>query len=213
MNGQLSEQPLAELIREISIKRISGRLRLRHELIEAAVYFRDGVLIYAASNVRTLRLSEYLKLSEMIPDDELRRFQTVRSDLALAEALATEELLAPAVLEKLQVKQVSDVLRVSLLWTAGTWEFSNRAKLREQVNFKIDTTTLLLEAVRRTPLNVASSRFLDPNELISRVAGSIELHNLVPEEGFLLSRLESPTKLSDVVALSGMRELDALRVI
>ena len=213
MNGQLSEQPLAELIREVFIKRISGRLRLRHELIEAAVYFRDGVLIYAASNVRTLRLSEYLRLSELIPDDALRRFQTVRSDLALAEALATEELLAPAVLEKLQVKQVSDVLRVSLLWTAGTWEFSSRAKLREQVNFKIDTTTILLESVRRTPLNLVSSRFRDPNELFSRAAGSVEINNLVPEEGFLLSRLESPTKLSDLVALSGMRELDALRVI
>jgi len=57
MNGQLSEQPLGELIREVFMKRISGRLRVRHDLIEAAVYFRDGVLIYAASNVRTLRLA------------------------------------------------------------------------------------------------------------------------------------------------------------
>ncbi len=213
MNGQLSEQPLAELIREISAKNMSGRLRVRHERIEAVVYFKEGLLIYAASNVRSLRLIEYLKSGKMIADNELERLKALRSDLALAEAISAEKLLAPATLEKLQIKLVSDVLRGALLWTEGSWEFNNLSHLKEQVSFKIDTHTLVLEAGRRTPLNFATSRFGDPGEMIFPVANALTNDNLLPPEGFMLSRLDGPTVLSDLIALSGVGELDALHLI
>ena len=61
MNGQLSEQPLAELICEIFQKGISGTLRLQHESAKTIVYFDAGRIVYAASNLRELRLGEYLK--------------------------------------------------------------------------------------------------------------------------------------------------------
>src|SRR5258705_3139386 len=213
MNGQLSEQPLAELIREISAKTLSGRLRVRHERIEAVVYFKEGMLIYAASNVRSLRLIEYLKSGKMIADNELERLKSLHSDLALAEAISAEKLLAPATLELLQIKLVSDVLRVVLVWTEGSWEFNNLSHLKEQVSFKIDTDTLVLEAGRRTPPSFATSRFGDPGEMIFPVANALTNNNLLPQEGFMLSRLDGPTALSDLVALSGLGELDALNLI
>ncbi len=213
MNGQLSEQPLAELIREISAKTLSGRLRVRHERIEAVVYFKEGLLIYAASNVRSLRLIEYLKSGKMIAGNELERLKSLHSDLALAEAISAEKLLAPATLENLQIKLVSDVLRVVLLWTEGSWEFNNLSHLKEQVSFKIDTDTLVLEAGRRTPPSFATSRFGDPGEMIFPVANALTSNNLLPQEGFMLSRLDGPTALSDLVALSGLGELDALNLI
>src|SRR5688572_7369802 len=60
MNGQLSDRPLAELIREISAKSQSGRLSLERERIKVAAYFFKGHFVYAACNVRTFRLREYL---------------------------------------------------------------------------------------------------------------------------------------------------------
>src|SRR5260370_41105558 len=117
MNGQLSEQPLAELIREISAKNMSGRLRVRHERIEAVVYFKEGLLIYAASNVRSLRLIEYLKSGNMIADNELGRRNALRSDLALAEATSAEKLLSTATLAKLKIRLMTYVLPVALVCT------------------------------------------------------------------------------------------------
>ena len=60
MKGKLNDQPLAELVREISVKGLSGTLRLEHERAQTAVYFDNGQVIYAASNLKTLRLREYL---------------------------------------------------------------------------------------------------------------------------------------------------------
>ena len=213
MNGQLSEHPLAELIREISAKRLSGRLRVEQNRIKAVVYFLEGSLVYAACNVRTLRLSEYLQKSKLVSDQQLAGFQEQRSDLALAATLCAQKILDLNTAEQLQVKQVSDILRVALLWTEGTWEFDYRSHLNEQVSFKIDTPTLLLEAGRRIPPKFAASRFRNPKEVISPLSDSTNTGNLSAPEGFLLSRLQGPTILHDLIALSGQQEPEALRLI
>src|SRR6266705_2496827 len=84
MEGQLNKHPLAELIREIAATGLSGALRLVRESAKVAIYFRDGALVFAASNLRAHRLREVVKqgglddaqmsdLSATMPDDELAK--------------------------------------------------------------------------------------------------------------------------------------------
>src|SRR5215208_6668271 len=87
MNGQLSKQPLAELIRDISSKSLSGRLRLEHERVQVVAYFDRGQFLYAASNVRTLRVREYLKKAELVADRDLSQFNERVSDTAIVKVL------------------------------------------------------------------------------------------------------------------------------
>src|SRR6185295_9374641 len=133
MNGQLSEQPLAELIREISSKSLSGRLRLENERVKVVAYFENGRFVYAASNLRTLRLREYLKKTELVTDTDLLK------------VLCAQKLLSPAAAEQVHTRQVADVLRLALSWTEGSWDLESRSRLDEQFNFKIDLCSLLLE--------------------------------------------------------------------
>src|SRR5215207_8401783 len=134
MNGQLSEQPLAELIREISSKSLSGRLRLEHERVKVVVYFENGDLIYAASNLRTLRLREYLTKSDLVADTDLAQFNERISEADLLKALLAQRLLSPSAADQIQTRQVGDVLRLALLWTEGSWDFESRSRLEEQLN-------------------------------------------------------------------------------
>ncbi len=213
MNGQLSEQPLAELIREISQKSLGGSLRLQHDRIKVVAYFRDGIFVYAASNLRTLRLREYLQKGSIVSEQELARFDDRRSDVELAKTLYAENLLAPSDAEQIQIRQVSDVLRLAFLWTEGAWEFDHRSTMSEEVGFKVDADSLLLDAGRRVPLKFAASRFRNPRELISPVMPPPANDSLLPTEVFLLSRLDRPMVLAELVALSGLEELETLRVI
>src|SRR6185369_15884424 len=123
MNGQLSEQPLAELIREISSKNFTGRLRLQHELIKVAIYFIDGQILYVASNIKSLRLREYLRKANLVSEQALERIPSNESDLALARTLCAEKLLQAEVAEQIQARQISEMLRLALQWLDGTWEF------------------------------------------------------------------------------------------
>jgi curved DNA-binding protein CbpA len=213
MKGTLTEQPLAELIREISSRSFSGNLRLEHERAQVAVSFGSGRVIFAASNIRSLRLQEYVLKHALTPENELSKLAHL-SDLDLAAALCTAGTVTREQIDRLMAVMVGDVLRVALLWTTGTWEYNERARLGYPIEVSLDVTRLLREAGQRMPLKFVSARFRNPNEMISRAPDvSTTGDNLIQSESFLLSRLDAPARLQDLVALSGMRDVDAHRVI
>src|SRR5262245_19962357 len=148
MNGQLSEHPLVELIREITAKRISGRLQLELEKVKVAVYFCSGSLTYAACNVKTFKLSTYLVQNNVITEDDLRYLGASIKDFDLLRTLISETRISETQAEELHARQVADILRLALQWTEGAWSFDPRAHLDEDVKFKIDVHSLQLEAVR-----------------------------------------------------------------
>ena len=212
MKGQLSERPLAELVREISLKDLSGTLRLQHESVKAALYFDNGEIIYAASNLRELRLAEYLKKQGLVSAQELSASGN-RADLTLAAALVGKGVIDQLTIESVFTRQVGDILRVALLWAEGSWEFDDCSLLGDSIRVKLDTSGLLLEAARRMQLELIASRFPRDEELISPATSIPDFKALLPVEGFVISRLDTPMKLSELIALSGLGELEATRTI
>lgn len=213
MNGQLDQQPLAELINEISAKGLSGALRLQHEQVKAAVYFEDGKIIYAASNLRQMRLPEYLKQHGLASEKQLSALGNNRSDLSLVSELRANGTLDDESVLPIIANQVTDLLRLAMVWPKGSWEFDDQAHLGDPVRVNVDTPSLLLQTARNMPLEFVSSRFHDPNELISPVTGVPDFASLSPAEGFVLSRLEGPLKLNELLAISGLGDEEASRTI
>src|SRR6267143_4894894 len=146
MKRTLSEQPLAELIREISSRNFSGTLRLQHERAQVAVYFESGRLVFAASNLRAVRLQEYLRKLGLVSEKQLARLGKDLSDLDLASALCAEGVVARQQIDQMLGILVADVLRVALLWTIGTWDFEERARVGNSVEIVLDINNLLREA-------------------------------------------------------------------
>lgn len=213
MNGQLSGQPLAELIREISAKSLSGRLSLEHDRVKVVTYFDNGNLLYAASNVRTLRLREYVKKSGLVAEPELARFNEALPDFELAKQLTAQKLLTADAADQLQTRQVADVLRMALVWTDGPWTLESRSRLNEPLNLKLDLDSLLLEASRRLPADFVATRLRNPAEVITPIAEPLLNDNLLPAEGYLLSRLDQPMPLHEIVAITGLGETETLRLV
>jgi len=213
MKGRLTDQPLAELIREIFSKGLSGTLRLEHERAQVAVYFKDGQVVFAASNIRTLRLREYLTKRDLVSEKELASQGNSLSDLGLAAALRANGSLRPEDINAVLATLVNDTLRVALLWTEGSWDFSERARLDDEVRVRVDTNNLLREAAHRLPLTFVSLRFRNPGETVSRAAEVSVQGNFLPGESFMLSRLDAPTNVEQLIAASGLRELDAYRIL
>lgn len=211
--GKLAEQPLAELIREISFKGLSGSLRLEHERAQTAVYFDAGQLVYAAANLRTLRLREYLIKRGLVSEKEQVKLNGSIADLDLAAALVSSGTLRQKDIDALLVIQVSDILRVGLLWMDGTWEFNPRGRLANPIQVKVDTGALLREAAQRIPLDFVSRRFLNPGETIARVAEVFRNSNFLPAESFVLSRLDKPLKLEELVLVTGLPEAETQRAV
>ena len=213
MNGTLALHPLAELIREIASKSLSGALRLEQDRARVVVYFEKGAVVFAASNIRTLRLREYLMTRELISDQEFEALKNPGADLRLGESLVAGGKLKQRDFDSLVATLVGDTLRVPLLWTEGTWEFDERARLADPVRASLDASSLLKEAAQRLPLKFVSLRFRNPHETFTRSTDGSDHKSLLSSESFVLSRLDQPYPLSDLVSVSGLAELDAYRVL
>src|SRR5712671_4139570 len=131
MEGKLAEHPLAELIREITATGLTGALRLARERAKAAVYFESGELFFATSNLRAHRLRE-VATRNGLTEAHLAEFPVNTSDAELAVALLKSKTLQPDTLTAIRAKQVSEVLRLALLWVDGSWDFDPRARLADE---------------------------------------------------------------------------------
>lgn len=209
MKGQLSDHPPAELIHEILAKSLAGRLQLQHDRAKALIYFDNGRLVYAASNLRNFRLREYL-LKAGIAAGALARYDERQPDLELVKALRADHILLKERAEQIQTQQIAEIVRLALSWLEGDWDFDPRARLDGAPISTFDTGALLLEAGRRVSSKFAASRFKNPAELITPNTTELATGNLQPAEVFFLSRLDRPTPLQELLAISGVSENEAL---
>ena len=211
MQGQLSEHPLAELIREIAIASLSGSLRLSRERAMVAIYFESGHLVFATSNLRAHRLREVVKRNGLT-SAHLDEFGSTASDDELAAAMLQNRLLKPETLAAIRVNQVSDVLRLALLWTDGGWEFDRRVRLADEVRVELNVNQLLLECARHLPAVFVASRLERAHSTYAKGEGSAAT-KLRPAEALVLSRASSPLNADELTKLSDAGSEDAYRAI
>lgn len=211
MNGQLSEHPLAELIREIATAKNTGALRLERERVKIVVYFDAGDVVYATSNVRSHRLGEVLKKGGVLNDALIARFGG-KGDQDLADALLSQGLMQRSDLDAIRAQQVSEVLRLALLWIDGQWSYDARVQLAKEMRITLDSKSLLIECARRLPGKFIATRFQVPNETLSPFAGADNGISLLSAEASLLSRVTAPMSVSELKALAGLKDIEALRL-
>lgn len=211
--GQLNEHPLAELIREISAAELSGALRLVRERTKAVIYFENGEIIYAASNVRAFRLTECVGRWGIFNQEQLERVQHRTADKDFGEALVETGLLKPKALDDLIARQVSEVIYHTLLWIDGEWEFDPRVRIAEEMRVTLQLQKLLMESARRLPAPYVASRFRNSDEKIAPVSEAISDVPLLPTEAFVLTRVDIPLSINELLAVGGLPEQETLQTV
>src|SRR5437879_3308129 len=184
--GQLETNPPAELIREIGEKTASGALRLSRARAKAAIYFENGAIVFAASNLRPHRLLEFLKRTQFLPQDRLADLPRNATDEELLSLLSTRIKLKPETIAGIRANHVADILRATLLWTNGEWAFDARVRIGGNTRVPVDEKRLLLESARHLPATYIRKRFSDISETFSPAAANGTPLNLLPSEAFVL---------------------------
>ena len=211
MEGKLAEHPLAELIREITATGLAGVLRITRERAKVAVYFESGQLVFATSNLRAHRLREVAKRNGLT-EAHLAEFPVDTPDAELAVAMLKSKTLQPETLAAIRAKQVSDVLRLALLWVYGSWKFDPRVRLADETRVQIDANRLLLECARHLPADFVAERIERAGGTFLNVASNIAENLLPPEKLILNSTLHSMT-VPELTALSEDTREEAYRAI
>lgn len=177
------------------------------------VYLSEGDVVHAASNLKPHRLSECLRRWQVLTEQQISSLPMAAPDTELAVALVETKTLSREALEVVQAQQVVEVLRPAVLWIDGRWEFDARVRLNREVRYGLDVRNLLVEGARRLPVEFAASRLSDESELLSRPPQVSVNAALLPAESFVLSRLDSPLKLTELLAISSLPEMETKRIV
>lgn len=216
MSGLLNLHPLAELIHEINAGRLSGVLRLSCERAKGAIYFEEGQVVNALTNLRAYRLTEALRRQGSVPTDQLdATLKHEMTDAAAGAVLVAAALITPEELRRLRERLSVEVLRQLLQWMDGEWDFDARVRLSESQRAPVEVGQLLIESARRLPAEIAARSFRDADERLSAnvdaaTGGAANSVQLSPLEGFVLSRCDAPLSLGELLSGSGLPE-DATR--
>jgi curved DNA-binding protein CbpA len=214
MHGQLSEHPLAELISEINVRKLSGALRLQRARVKFVFYFEMGVPVFAVSNVRVHRLADCLPRWGLVSAEQLEGPSKQASDAELGRTLVESGVLSVSDLEKALARQVADILRTALLWEDGGWEFDAQVRLTaEKMRVAIEADELLMALARSLPLESIRARLSDMDEMLSPEVSVAMNRKLLREEAFVLSRIDAPVPLRDLIAVSGLPEETTVRAV
>src|SRR5712671_293381 len=198
MEGKLAEHPLAELIREITATGLTGALRLARERAKVAIYFESGKLVFATSNLRSHRLREVAKRNGL-SEAHFAQFPISATDEELAAAMLKTRALEPETLASIRASQVSEVLRMALLWIDGTWKFEPRVRLAEETRVEVDVNRLLLECARHLPANFVAGRLASAGSTYLKVENRSPA-GLLPAELVVLARAADSVTMNDLTA-------------
>jgi curved DNA-binding protein CbpA len=209
--GQLAQKPVAELIREIGEASASGALRLSRERAKAVVYFENGDVAFAASNIRAHRLVEFLKRTGILDESAAGSLAAKATDDEVLSLLVESGRIRADRVSPIRANHVAEVLRGVLLWTDGDWQFDPRVRIAGDTRVVIDVRRLLLESTRHLPATYLSSRFADTSEQLELAQANGRQPSLLPAEAFVLSRINGTTTVNELLTVSGMNEEETLQ--
>jgi len=212
INGNLTAHPLAELLVEISQSRLDGSLRVSHHDSKTIIYVTGGEVVFAVSNQRRHRIFELLLQNGSITKQQLVAIPEFTNDLALAKELREKHMYSETEMKTVFTRQIEGILRDVVEWKEGVWTFSPLARIKEDIQYKIGTPSLLIEYARTLPKDAIVRRFKSFKEAFGRKASLPANINLLPQEAFLLSRFETSfLKVEEIQELSHWSDAETLQ--
>jgi Flp pilus assembly protein TadD len=155
--------------------------------------------VFAVSNQRRHRLFERLLQNGVMTRQQIVEIPEFTSDFALADGLRQKFMYTDAEIKSVFTRQIEEILCDVIAWKDGVWVFSPRARVKDDINYKIDTLSLLLEYGRNLPKDAVVRRFKSFTESFGRKPSVPSHINLLPQEAFLLSRFENTFLKIDVI--------------
>lgn len=162
--GALHVHPAPRIILELSCSQATGMLTCRHRTFRKEVYFREGQIVYVASNEPKELLGEFLVQRNVIDRAELEIALALLPKFSghLGDTLIALGMMSAVDLFKHIGQQISTRYEDLLNWNRGSYEFYDGTACRTDVlEVRIDP----FETVRERLIGAAAD--LDSDEILA----------------------------------------------
>jgi tetratricopeptide (TPR) repeat protein len=215
--GSLGAIWFPELAREIYQRQLTGGLRLSDGQMKKIVYFNRGEIYAAASNLAQDTVLALLERAGRLDQTQAREIaQQVKAGKSLGEALVERGTITREGLMGLRAEQVSAIVASLCEWEQGEYQFESGARV-EGGPLGLATSNLILDGARRLRTARALWRAVGDEHTRIKLASGTEARfaqlKLTPQEAFLLTRLDAPIEIAQLLTISGFSEEETLRSV
>ena len=152
LQGDLSKLQLPDVLSFIAMIRRSGKLALRNDELERTILWKDGDIVFAASNSHEHSLGQFLlrngKITQQQYDESKRR---VTPQMRHGKLLVQMGALSPKDLWWGVKNQVLEIIYSLFGWKEGEFYFFESAEelSQERIVLQINTSSVIMEGIRR----------------------------------------------------------------
>jgi len=218
VQGQLGAKLVTDLIREIAQKQYSGLLRLTRGKTIKAIFFEHGEPKFAISNLTNEQLDHLLVEQALVTSEQLEAAKARAGKVPrLARELVDMRLMSAEAMRKAVREQVMQIILSMFEWVQGDYQFDERIRAAHDYTLDMSAADVILEGSRRMSKNQQLADAVAPLDAVllrARTNGAqADSGILLPVESYILSRIDTPTVVSDVGMLSGLADADAHRAV
>jgi curved DNA-binding protein CbpA len=213
IKGTFFVHSFADLLAESVSNRLSGSFRLSNGENKIIVYLRSGKVVYAVSNSRQHRLFQLMLNWGQINQSTLSQFPDFANDLIFAQKLVENNLFTKFDLDAICKEQVVSILNTAFAWETGEWSFSHLARIKDGINYEVDSDKILIEVGRNASDLKLAQKFNGGLDVFSANPNLQTSLNLTSEEAFVFSRITYPTKINEVKSLCGFQHEKVLKIL
>lgn len=218
MTQRLEDTCVPRLIGACHQRRLSGTLTFRQPQVVRHVYFEQGAVVYAASEVVTERFGERLcTLGCISPEQLAQAMLETKKGKRLGACLVELGYLTAADLQAMLAGHVSYLVQSLFAWTTGEYQFQPQKVHVDGFQQSLSPVNLIFEGIRNLPDPGLIRRWLGSPQRVLQPVGAQQVNvpglKLTSEEAFVLSRLDAPLRVEEVCRAVPLPEEQVLRAL
>jgi hypothetical protein len=217
-SGNLSRKPALDLLVELHRGSVTGSLKLERAPLQKAVYFRDGQILFAASNDPKDQLASILVEEGKLGPDQMQVAQArVSPGNPLAKVLTELGYISQRELAEAARIKVEKILTDLYTWKEGTYQFATKSLPKGAIDLELSTSRLLFASIRRVQDRDWVLRQLGSLETVLTPTASLQqfLSDTAPEPlaAEVLRLADGVKTVKQIGAVSSLGEFEVCKVL
>jgi len=217
-SGNLNQKTFLELLVELHQKSATGSLKLERAPLQKAVYFRDGQILFAASNDPQDQLASILVEEGKLSKDQMQVAQArVSAGNPLAKVLTELGYISQRELADAARLKVEKILTDLYNWKEGTFQFVERTLPKGAIDLELSTPRLIFNSVRRIQDREWVLEQLGSLDSVLSATPSLDsfLANTTPDPSAseVLRLVDGVKSIKQIGALSALGEFEVCKIL
>ena len=220
LQGTLTARGVADVIRDIQTHGKTGILHLQRDELAKRLYFLDGAMVFANSDVDSDRLGQLLITGGVIDASVYEHAVHAMKNTGrrLGRTLVALGNLKEEHLDQAINDQIQRIIYSVFSWESGDYKFETIDRpVEDDLACALSTDEIVLEGVRSMATESTIRHAIgDTDRILHLVEGAAVDHRnvtLTTSEGFVLSRADGKTSVAEIAAISPLDDDETLRCI